>query len=742
MTLSTAYTKLSVIRNFLSKGPEFHWLYFRWKLFRVLQRVFPFSYRRPGNSTIHVSRESSDHPDAPVFFFSTDISTNIPNSISTDDRAQSVHEANRICELEFSFRQAEPFRFETEIDWFYSLDGNKDWRWDLNRHAYFETLGFAYWYTGDEKYARAFANQLESWIQNNPPHIDSLNWSSVFEVGYRINSWTWAFFLFKDAPCVSEGTLQKILGGIEYHCQFLAANLELHAQNNHLILEAKALLLAAILFPKFQQAHRWEKRARRILYRQIREQVHPDGVHGEMSTHYHRVITGELLELLALHRINNVSLPEDILSLIRKMVEYEIAFTRPDHKIPLLGDSSQRDTYARFSAAQAGPYLFDLPDDGFERSPPNEAAAWRLARFPTPAIPVTINTGASSLAFPDGGCYLMRCGRRIDDAMYLNIDCGPFGLKSDPHHGHADALSIDLFAKGRSWIVDSGVYSTHSDWAWRRYFRGTRSHSTVVVDELDQSTLLDSRRVIRTATAICNRWITSPAIDFFAGTHNGYERLDSPITHRRKIWFVRNLYWLILDSLIGDGEHDFQFNYQFQADLDLQLNEDRCQAVVTDSTGRSLTVAAKGSAKLTASAAAGQIDPVQGWRSENSGQKSPAETLTFFTETTAPLHVCTIIFPAAKTNFVDLRVDVMKAGGQNEDDVSVSVRFADWADYFLDSQGTEQGKHEFADFSTDARVAFVRRPKDEQEPTVGFCDQGSILDKNGNLIKQASEILQ
>src|SRR5262249_42778858 len=42
--------------------------------------------------------------------------------------------------------------------------GDKKITWELNRHQHFVTLGQAYWMTGDEGYAVAFADQITSWM--------------------------------------------------------------------------------------------------------------------------------------------------------------------------------------------------------------------------------------------------------------------------------------------------------------------------------------------------------------------------------------------------------------------------------------------------------------------------------------------------------------------------------------------------------------------------------------------------
>ena len=43
-----------------------------------------------------------------------------------------------------------------DIDWKMAPIDDPEWSWCLNRHEHFTTLGRAYWYTGNEKYAKEF----------------------------------------------------------------------------------------------------------------------------------------------------------------------------------------------------------------------------------------------------------------------------------------------------------------------------------------------------------------------------------------------------------------------------------------------------------------------------------------------------------------------------------------------------------------------------------------------------------
>jgi uncharacterized heparinase superfamily protein len=721
------YLFLQKIRHFLVRGPTTYIYYLRWRVIAIWQRIYPFAYRRERTAVSNSDARSWRNKNTPHFFFTSASIAGIVNRVDDHSRQATLDLANHVCNREFSFRQSDFINLGTDIDWACAPGKDKDWCWDLNRHAYFESLGFAYHYTNDEKYAIAFGEIMNDWLDKNPPVSAKGNWSSAFEVGYRINSWIWAFYLFRNSPSLSDADIVRLISSIETHCLFLAVNIEHHARNNHLLLEAKALFFAAILFPEFSQAIRWRARISRILYRQIREQVHEDGVHGELSTLYHRIIAGELLELLLLMRLNGLVIPEDIEERIRNMVQFESYIKRPDGTIPLFGDSSQQDNYVRLPASVAGPRIFELDRSD---TPVDEASEWRLAEFQSGKTPPVALHANKSIAFADGGYFLMRSGVDARDAMYMCVDCGPFGLDWDPHHGHADALSFEVYAKGRPWIVVSGVYCTHAQWAWRRYFRGTRSHNTMMVDDQDQTELLDSRRIMRAANAETHRWLTSPRIDYFEGSHDGYRRLRQAVKHTRCIWFVRGEYWLILDILDGEGTHLVESNFHFPEDISVDV--ERENALLTDTDGRALAVACDGNKPVHTASVAGGVDPIQGWRSSFSGQKLAAPTLSYSARTGVPLQRCTALMPLANQS----EPRPLVCMNMTSDGSVVTVSMKEFTDYFFHAAENGNKLRKFAEFQTEATIAFVRKPAEPAENSSGFCDIGELAMQDGTPIER------
>ncbi|HXV99458.1 MAG TPA: heparinase II/III family protein, partial [Anaerolineae bacterium] len=326
------------IKIFAAKGPVYHYTYGYWRLRRRLKlkwvetagldeqalltqfnlEIAELHQIKQALSEGNVDQAKAEvlghfqTRNSPRFFFEPEQIKQITALVNEAQKEATLRTADQICQNIFCFRRTSPVHFDQGIDWSHRPAGNIDWMWDLNRHAYFETLGRAYHYTGDERYAQKIRQLWLHWLANNPGRVGQPNWASAFEVGFRINTWIWTFYYLRLTTAFDADTCLAVLKGLLTHGHYLEANLELHVQNNHLLLEAKALAMLGLLFPEFKAAEKWRQRGLKVLYQQIRAQVCPDGVHGERATHYHRVIAGELLELLVLLENNGSPIPPDV----------------------------------------------------------------------------------------------------------------------------------------------------------------------------------------------------------------------------------------------------------------------------------------------------------------------------------------------------------------------------------------------------------------------------------------------
>lgn len=672
----------------LNKGPEhvfnLGWVYATrtaqkasgaWQAERLTREAFlrEVKVRGGANAVAKYFRER----ETPPFFFTAASLPELVERVNAADRAQTLASADEILNHTFQFRGQPPITLGGTINWLHKPNGNTDWMWELNRHAFFVTLGRAWAYSSDEKYVVGFRRLLLDWMRQFPPSVGAPNWNAPLEVAFRINVWAWAFFHFRAA--LDAETLLEMVRGLWWHLRFMAANLEFSSPNNHLLLQAKALAFGSLLFPELRFAKGWRAQGLSLLWREVHRQVRPDGVHAEQSTLYHRIITSELLEITQLLKLHKFNVPVEVRARLENMLAFERAARKPNGEMPLWGDSALEDSYARYDPLKQ-----------------MEANVW--LGYSTPS-----DSPAASQAFPPSGYFFMRANQ-----AYVGFDCGPFGYARAPGHGHADALSFEFFAQGRNLLVDAGVYSYHLGKNWRQFFRGTAAHNTVQVDGQDQTQLLDGWRILRPATATLHQWVTHPALDMVAGVHDGYARLAQPITHQRQLFFIKPDYVIVIDQLTGQGLHTFDLNFHLMPDAEpVRVSENFVRVRHSDEVG--LFINALTPPGTQVSIVEGETEPIQGWISRYSGEKHAAPVVRYRLQNAAtPVEFITVLCVGAASAYAQLHVERLPLNM-----FGLCVAYGAWRDtLLLGAQGTRSISVE--DCILNAPIAYWRTLADGQ----------------------------
>jgi hypothetical protein len=512
-----------------------------------------------------------------------------------------IDKADRVCAGRFDLLGYKDLSFGDPIDWQFEpltgkripllhwskLDylnaevaGDKKIIWELNRHQYFMTLGQAHWLTRDERYARVFAAHLEAWMDANPPKL-GINWASSLEVAFRSMAWLWAFHFFKTSPSISNETFKRAWKFLYLGARHLESYLSTYfSPNTHLTGEALGLFFLGTLFPEFKEARRWRDLGAEILVEQIPIHVQDDGVYFEQSSYYHRYTTDFYLHFLLLARANNYKLPPQVEDALVRLLDHLMYLTRPDGTTPLFGDDdggrlAPLDVRAAndFRGTLAiGAVVFDRGDYRFVAADAAEELLWLtgvagLAKFDSlqPQQP-----GKTSVAFRNGGYFVMRDGW-THDANYLLFDCGPHGSLACGH-AHADALSIDVAANGRTVLVDPGTYTYTGSKEARDWFRGSHAHNTVTVDGKSSSEPSGPFSWQTIARCTLEKWIGEERFDFVSGRHDGFMRLADPLTVNREILFLKGDYWIIRDTVAREhdpaaatGDHRVDISFHFDS---------------------------------------------------------------------------------------------------------------------------------------------------------------------------------
>jgi len=462
-----------------------------------------------------------DHPEGRHFLDDAQATAAIVQEQFPDCVSKTIEVADAVCRHEFHFL-GRAVAFGEEIDWCWIPDTSERWPerhvddyaaafynnadrpgdvkypWELNRHQFFVTLAKAHVYTGDSKYATALHDQALHWLERNPFRI-GINWCSALEISIRLISWTNAITIARSVPKPDAATINLLLHGAYQHARYLEQSLTTHwlVANNHLVGETAGLFAFATTFPEFRESSRWRRKSIAILVSALDQQLFSDGVNHEQATGYHRFVLDFVLLVDRLAELNHVALPERLSAQRAAMLRYESATAPSDGIAPQIGDCddgrgmllSEASTVLDYRGWQ--PYSAVRFDEapGSSRS---EEAVWLLGpkgwhtfegKEPTATLP-------KSIAFREGGHYVLRAGRDVEDA-YVFVRCGPFGLGGEGSsvHSHADLLSPVIHWRGRPLAIDSGTYGYLCDSSERDAFRGGAVHNTFLPEGTDQGSI-------------------------------------------------------------------------------------------------------------------------------------------------------------------------------------------------------------------------------------------------------------
>ncbi|MBM3890305.1 MAG: hypothetical protein FJ388_14415, partial [Verrucomicrobia bacterium] len=329
------------------------------------------------------------------------------------------------------------------------------WNESINRHFHFRALADAYWQTGDDKWAKEIADQILDWTASNPAILlssgnsrDCKAWQTL-TTGIRLaDTWPYALYRCLGSPAFSDDAICAMWKSV---CEQARHLVRWPTHCNWLTAESNGLYTAGVLFPEFKEARHWRRIALERLYKQLDDEVYPDGMEYELAAGYNNWVVREFAGILELADLNDRrgEVPADFQAKMEKMFNYLLLASMPNGQIPGLNDSGNTDVRSLLAT-------------GFQLFPKREdfqfiATGGKNGRAPA----------QTSHAFPWSGHYVMRSGWD-KDATYLMFDAGPYGYA----HQHEDKLHFVLWAHGRQLVLDPGNFSYDRS-RWRRYVLST-----------------------------------------------------------------------------------------------------------------------------------------------------------------------------------------------------------------------------------------------------------------------------
>jgi hypothetical protein len=484
---------------------------------------------------------------------------------------------NNFSEGTYTFFGKTKYHLGREYDWItnpvtnFKYDINKHWSvinelseesgdikfvWEKARFSFlYDLIRYDYHYNKD--CSEYVFSEIVSFIEKNPVN-QGPNYICSQEISLRILNWTFALYYYKDSELLTEDLFQVIMNVIYWQIHHVFHNISfsrIAVRNNHAITETLLLYLSGLLFPFLPDVRNWSEKGKKWFEQEIVYQIYEDGTYLQFSNNYHRVVVQLLTLGIRFAGLNNDKFSTDVYARAGKSLEF--LYNSMDLSSGMLPNYGSND----------GALFFKLNDQDFRDFRPqlqalsyslNEQTIIDLKDFhgedlfwlgllQNGAGQDYIKQGNGIFSYPVGGFYIMR-----DNDSMTYIRCG----KHKDRPAHADNLHVDIWYKGINVFRDSGSYLYNSKPELLKFFMGTQSHNTVILDDFDQM-LKGPRFIWFDWSQSINAELEESEKQFeFIGSVSAFRYREKGIQHRRKVTKQKDIArWIIEDEIIGTEKY-------------------------------------------------------------------------------------------------------------------------------------------------------------------------------------------
>jgi hypothetical protein len=531
-----------------------------------------------------------------------------------------------------------------------------------SRFLFVYPLARAYAISGDERFPEAFWSAIENWAGNSPPMSGPL-WICGQESSLRILAWSFALYAFLHSPATTPQRVSLLVSMIAAHAWRAMQTLGYarSQRSNHLISEAVGLWTAGTLYPELRDAAAWQKQGAQLLREAVLDQITPGGAYLQDSFNYQRMVLQQLLWTLRLSEICKIQLDPEIrtrtiaaFELIHEFVDSESGHA-PNH------GSNDGSSILPLAACDYGDFrpllrlgscVLDRPT-ALQPGSWDEAALWLCGKSAKATNRESGDREAAYRVASAAGYH--RVGTSNSWAL---VRAGRYRRRPF----QADQLHVDLWWHGLNLARDAGTYLYNGEPPWNNGLAGTAVHNTVMVDRRDQMRRagrflwLDwaqaSGRSFSTPLSASLSKTSADPPNCFEGEHDGYRFIG--VKHRRTVQCVTEDAWVIVDDLLGSGEHELRLHWLLP-DLPFEVIADSplCAVLSAEKLRFRWNVfsSSPGSAAIIRGGkiVAGNIEcrnreeESLGWESLTYGELCPAISLLYRVQAPLPVRIVTVI---------------------------------------------------------------------------------------------------
>lgn len=287
-------------------------------------------------------------------------------------------------------------------------------------------------------------------------------------------------------------------------------------------------------------------------------------------------------------------------------------------------------------------------------------------------------------------------------------------------HGHPDNLHMDVYAYGRALLIDAGNGGGYNPISPAEYVRReTYPHNTVEVGDEPQTYDIGTTGLTLS---------TNKTFDYV----EGYTDANDGFRHTRKVFFLRNAFWLVSDIIVpqNPGESTiYRQNWHPDNYANLEIDE----------------VSGKASTHFTGTAniqiLQADMSGINAIRKQSYIRSSKLENILedyvcYEKEQTGTATFNTLLYPTAAGD--DDQAEMSRIPTENDDAGSaMELTYKNKRGIFYISNEDEPTQNTFGAFKTDGEAAYVEYKADESRGNISLVD-GTVIEENGEALLECS----
>jgi hypothetical protein len=540
--------------------------------------------------------------------------------------------------------------------------------WELGRFTWVLDLIRAWLVSGDDSHIDTIFRLIDDFIDNNPLYVGP-HWTSEQEVAIRALMLIYILEVLSQHQCLTEQRLLTIHTLLEFHGIYLDQNLdyaEIAIRNNHLIYGAVGLYAISSALVWHKDSDRWHKRSRIILKEAAEEQWFPDGGYVQPSNNYHRsawhgMLWARMIALELSEKDLIVSIDQNLERSLKLFVSQMDSTTG---RLPNWGpnDGALIGAWTECNYTDYRPLVQTLSliargTKAFSAGPWDEEAFWFIGRsaLECDVEPICVNSNSH---FNYQGLYVLR----HSPSNYAVLRSGNFLSR---YGQQADQLHIDIWSGGRNIAIDAGSYNYNRSLSVHNWFRGTLSHNTVIVGEVDQMIPHRTFKYLNWTKGF-SRQINLNNHPAIAGVHDGYTRLNGKWCHARVLIYIDNSL-LVLDRVwpLKSTAESCKLRLHWQFDLEIKsLSEDLGVVSISCEHNRLLFLCSQDNAIF--STKRGSEEPLDGWVSRYYNTKSAVQAINYSTARNDETWFLSVVSSQDRNSKINLGISHIEIDGRKE----------------------------------------------------------------------------